>query len=398
MKQTEDQMGRFLIRVAWITVVCLLAWAVFWVATRYLLPFVLGFLIAWLLKPLIVKISVLLKIRRKFTAMAVTLLLYLLLAGLLWWIGAALISQAIRFLQQFPPQWQTLWQEKLLPLWDTLQLQLDRLLERMNIAELSSLWGKGGEPLSALLSEQAHNLWEKGLQGFTGFVSALPSFLFTLSVTVLASLFITMDYKNVSAFLARQLPEKYCRWIGETKANLLQTMGKMCKAYLILMLVTFGELFVSLLLLRVDSALLISAVIALADLLPLIGTGGIMIPWVILELVQGNYFLAAGLAMAYAIITLVRTILEPKILGRQIGLHPVIALFSMYTGVKLFGFWGLLLMPLLVLTLKDLNDTGKISLWKTDSSKKSRGDCTGAQNSAGKSGGSGSGPKQGGKG
>ena len=103
MKQSDDQMGHFLLRVAWIGVVCLLLWAGFWVATHYLLPFVLGFLIAWLLKPLIVRISALFKIRRKFTGMAVTLLLYLLLAGLLWWTGAALIGQMIRFFRQFPP-------------------------------------------------------------------------------------------------------------------------------------------------------------------------------------------------------------------------------------------------------------------------------------------------------
>lgn len=361
MKQTDDQIGHFLLRVCWITVVCALLWGGFWIATHYLLPFVLGFLIAWLLKPLIVRISTLLRIRRKFTGMAVTLLLYLLLAGLVWWTGAVLIGQTIRFLQQFPSWWQELWQGKLQSLWEGFQLQANRVLERMNITGLSGLWEAGGQQLSNFLS----SLWERGIQGFADFAAALPSFLFTLTVTVLASLFITMDYKNISAFLARQIPEKYCRWIGETKVNLLQTMGRMCKAYLILMLVTFGELFISLLLLRVENALLVSAVIALADMLPLIGTGGIMVPWVILELVQGNYFLAAGLAVSYAIVSLVRSILEPKILGRQVGLHPVVALFSMYTGVRLFGIWGLLFMPLLVLTVKDLNDTGKIPLWKT---------------------------------
>lgn len=361
MKQSDDQMGHFLLRVAWIGVVCLLLWAGFWVATHYLLPFVLGFLIAWLLKPLIVLTSALFKIRRKFTGMAVTAAA-LPAAGrpaVVDWSGAHRTDDP--FFQAVPPWWQELWQGKLQPLWEGFQLQANRLLERMDIPELSGLWETGADQLSAFLS----GLWEKGIGAFADFVAALPSFLFTLTVTILASLFITMDYKNIAAFLARQLPEKYCRWIGETKVNLLQTMGGMCKAYLILMLVTFGELFVSLLLLQVENALLISAVISIADLLPLIGTGGIMVPWVLLELVQGNYFLAAGLAVSYAIISLVRSILEPKILGRQVGLHPVVALFSMYTGVKLFGFWGLLLMPLLVLTIKDLNDTGKISLWKT---------------------------------
>ena len=144
----------------------------------------------------------------------------------------------------------------------------------MDIPELSGLWETGADQLSAFLS----GLWEKGIGAFADFVAALPSFLFTLTVTILASLLITMDYKNIAAFLARQLPEKYCRWIGETKVNLLQTMGGMCKAYLILMLVTFGELFVSLLLLRVENALLISAVISIADLLPLIGTAGLWCP------------------------------------------------------------------------------------------------------------------------
>ena len=108
------------------------------------------------------------------------------------------------------------------------------------------------------------------------------------------------------------------------------------------------ELFVGLLLLRVPYAFLLALLIAVVDILPVLGTGTIVIPWGIITLILGNFPLGIGLLILYAIITVVRQSLEPRVVGHQIGLHPLITLISMFVGVSLFGFLGLFGLPIAV--------------------------------------------------
>jgi predicted PurR-regulated permease PerM len=121
-----------------------------------------------------------------------------------------------------------------------------------------------------------------------------------------------------------------------------------------------------LLLLRVDGAIEVAALIALIDFLPVIGTGGIVIPWMLIELIQGKLPFALGLMALYLIIAVVRNILEPKLIGEQIGLHPLIMLISMYVGVKIFGFVGLVALPVTIVVLKYLYDNDKIHFFKPE--------------------------------
>ncbi len=117
-------------------------------------------------------------------------------------------------------------------------------------------------------------------------------------------------------------------------------------------------------LLRVPMAIPTAFLISFADFLPLIGTGGILVPWIIFELIRRNYYFAVALIIVYAIISLVRNIAEPKIVGAQVGLHPLVTIMGMYIGMKLFGFIGIFIAPMIILVAKQLNDTGKLKLWK----------------------------------
>ena len=114
----------------------------------------------------------------------------------------------------------------------------------------------------------------------------------------------------------------------------------------------------------IDKAVLIAMAISVFDILPVLGTGGIMIPWVIVSAISGDYKLAAGLLAVYLVVTVIRNILEPKIVGSQIGLHPVVTLASMFAGVQLFGLLGLFGFPILLSLLRRLNENGTIKLFK----------------------------------
>ncbi|MBR7060171.1 MAG: AI-2E family transporter, partial [Eubacterium sp.] len=109
--------------------------------------------------------------------------------------------------------------------------------------------------------------------------------------------------------------------------------------------------------------ILIAALIAIFDILPVAGSGGILVPWALISLVMGNFKQAIGLIIIYIVITLIRQYIEPKIVGDTLGVHPLVTLMGLYFGLKLFGFLGMFIVPLTVMTLKVFNDTGRIHLW-----------------------------------
>ncbi|MEI3147502.1 MAG: AI-2E family transporter [Merdibacter sp.] len=132
------------------------------------------------------------------------------------------------------------------------------------------------------------------------------------------------------------------------------------------MCITFVELCIGLSVLGVDNSITISFLIALFDVLPVFGTGGIMIPWIIISLLMQDIKLAVGLTIVYLIITLIRNIIEPRIVGEQIGLRPLLMLLSMYLGIRFFGFLGLFLLPATLLQIKELNEKGILHIYKTE--------------------------------
>ena len=137
------------------------------------------------------------------------------------------------------------------------------------------------------------------------------------------------------------------------------------RSYALIMSITFVELALGLTLIGVEHSLLIACLIAVFDILPVLGTGGIMIPWTIITAITGDHKLALGLLIVYLAITVIRNIIEPKIVGSQIGLHPVVTLVSMFVGAQLFGVLGLFGFPIGLSLLRHLNDTGTVRLFRT---------------------------------
>ncbi|HEX2938200.1 MAG TPA: sporulation integral membrane protein YtvI [Ruminiclostridium sp.] len=194
-------------------------------------------------------------------------------------------------------------------------------------------------------------------------ISSLPIFIFDFVITVIAACFIAADFSRVTQFLLRCLPKRYQSTARELKSFFLNTVVKLLRAYFKLMVITFIELLIGLLLLRVPNALILAAVIAVVDIMPVLGTGTVMIPWAIVEFLLGKTFLGAGLALVYAVITVVRNILEPRIVGNHIGLHPLVTLIAMVVGLKAVGVAGMVFFPVVIIIFKHLYESGIIKLW-----------------------------------
>ena len=186
-----------------------------------------------------------------------------------------------------------------------------------------------------------------GITGVYSVVKSIPSAILSLVIGIIAWIFFTKDYNYIVGFIKRQLPEGKKNLLSETKQIFSKTILKMLRAYGIIMFITFCELFLGLSILNLIGVMnngyvfMIAIAIAVFDILPVAGSGGILIPWAVVSLILGSYPKAIGLIVIYVVITVIRQYIEPKIVGSSLGVHPIVTLAGLYFGLKLFGFMGM---------------------------------------------------------
>jgi sporulation integral membrane protein YtvI len=196
------------------------------------------------------------------------------------------------------------------------------------------------------------------------FVTALPTTFIFFIITLIATFFLTKDKYIIRDFIFKQLPTTWGSKLTSLKTDLFMALFGFIKAEFIILSVTFTESFIGLSLIGVDYAFTLAIIIALFDILPVLGTGGIYVPWAIVHLIRGNYVTGIALLVLYGVITVVRYMIEPKIVGQQLGIHPVVTLMSMFAGMKLIGAAGLILGPTAVVALKACQHAGIIPKFK----------------------------------
>lgn len=210
-----------------------------------------------------------------------------------------------------------------------------------------------------------------GISGVYSVVKNIPSVLIGVVIGIVAWIFFTKDYRYIVNFIKLQLPEGKKNLLSDFKQIFSKTVLKMIKAYALIMFITFCELFIGLTILNAvgisnnSYAAIIAVGIAIFDILPVAGSGGILIPWAILSLVFGNPAQAVGLIVIYVVISVIRQYIEPKIVGTSLGVHPIVTLAGLYFGLKLFGFMGMFIVPITVMTVKAFNDAGRIHLYNS---------------------------------
>ncbi|MBR5537793.1 MAG: AI-2E family transporter [Clostridia bacterium] len=239
---------------------------------------------------------------------------------------------------------------------------LSRLRESLSALQVKYFPERSGELLPRL---QPPSLDLTALADPLGRLAAtLPDALLTAVFTLAATVLFAAYRAEVLAFLRRQIEPRRLDALRRLRRYLREALLGWCKAQGILAAVTFTLLLAGFFLLRVQSALLLSALVALLDALPLFGAGAALLPWALAELLLGNTGRAAGLALLFAVILAVRNCLEPHIVGRQIGLHPLVSLIGFYLGWQFAGLAGMLLAPILLLILVKLREWGYSRLWR----------------------------------
>ena len=208
----------------------------------------------------------------------------------------------------------------------------------------------------------------------SGVASSLPGLFISLLLLIISTFFISADYDRLTGFCLLQLDEKRREIFLLIKEYVVGTLFVCIRSYALIMSITFLELSIGLTVVGVENSIFIAFLIAIFDILPVLGTGGVMIPWIVLEALKMNFSMALALLLVYLFVTVVRNIIEPKIVGAQIGLHPVVTLSSMFVGAQLFGVLGLFGFPICLSLLRYLNENGVIRLFRMEENTNSRQD------------------------
>ena len=353
----QEKQRAFLVRTAYWAVWAVLLWLGVRYLLRWLLPFLLALALAAAVEPVIAWCRRRMGLKRGFTAAVVTIAVtgaILALAAVIVW---QLIRQAAELLGQLPG---------LLAGLPGMTEDLRQRLEDFCAACPQGLrsWL---EEVPALLGTLAAGVAQRAsgacITAAAALAAALPGVFLFCGTTALAVFFTAGSYPRVMAFFRRQLGHRLDRARG-VKANLLSTLGKWCRAQAILLGVTFCELLAGFLLMGQRYALLLAAVTALVDALPVFGTGTVLLPWAAVCLLAGQAPRAVALAALYAVISAVRSLLEPKVMAVQAGLPPLASLAAMYAGFRALGVAGMILLPMALLFVKQLHDEGYVGLWK----------------------------------
>ncbi len=207
------------------------------------------------------------------------------------------------------------------------------------------------------------------LMGLWNTAKRIPTTLVSVVVSIVACCFMTADFDSVKKLTLGFFREETRTKIIRGKNLLFPALGKMAKAYGIIITITFCELSLGLFLLQLMGIynsgyiFVIAAITAVIDIVPVLGTGTVLIPWAVFSLISANYPMAIGLFVIYACITVIRQIIEPKLVADQLGLPAFLTIVSMFIGSQIFGVIGIFILPITIVMLKLLNDEGVIHLF-----------------------------------
>ncbi len=353
-----EKRKRFIINIAFTALVLGLIFLFFKYAIKWVMPFVIGFIVSLMFRPIIKLTDKVLKIKNRVLTFFIVIIGYLLFGLILWRLGVALFEAVKAFSLNLP----NIYMNEISPFFDDVTQGFINFSKRVSPETV--------EQMKSIIDNLTKNV-QSTMLSFSGDVLSslaslskkLPFWLISFIFTILASIFISMDYEHVIEFMRRQLPDDKRNMLADIRSYLGKTLIGYSKAYLILVFLTFIEVSVGLLILRVGNPFGIAAIIAITDILPVLGTGTILIPWAILSVFVQDYYLAIGLFVLYLVVTGVRQFIEPKIVGSQLGLPPVVAIICIYLGYIWFGVFGIFLFPITANIILSLQKAGKIHLW-----------------------------------
>ncbi len=304
------------------------------------LPFILALWLAKLCTPLVSFLKAKLRIPREVASITVILGIIGIFGYALFILTAILLKELYELAQYVPK----LLENNNIALSNT---YISNLILRLIDKLPESLQGFG-EYVMQSVKNYIVSLAEpftKSIVSFAGnFAGKLPSVAVFLVSLILASYFIMSDSAVVNRILF-YVPERIKGWYQTVSKTIKRVFVYYLKSRIIIGIITFLILVTGFLIISVKSPAVIAISFCLADALPVIGLGSVMLPWALWCMIFGAYKRGIGVLLVYLVAIVIRRITEPKIVSRQMGIHPLLTVFFMYAGFKLFSGWGLIFAP-----------------------------------------------------
>ncbi|MBP3414059.1 MAG: AI-2E family transporter [Clostridia bacterium] len=353
----------FIVDAFYFIIISVILWLILKYAIGLVLPFIISFAIAAFVYRIATPLSQRIK-RLSYPAAAAiaTTVLFATFGVTLFLIGTALIRQFVEFAIWLPSIATSMTQSVI----DTVDGWIKAIPGRIGDS-IYDYFQKTISDMPGTLKTIAE-LFSGPLMNSVGAVGELalklPSLIIAIAITIISTYFISMDFKGIKSMLLSILPSGLQPLALKTKHLFCNVLLKMLKTYSFLMLLTFTELAVGFSLISlagedISYPIPLSLIIALIDILPVLGVGTVLIPWAVIELISGNSHLAIMLIALYAFVAIIRNYLEPKLIGQRFGLHPALTLVAIYVGGKLFGFIGIFALPITLIIISQLRNDEK---------------------------------------
>lgn len=334
-----------------------------WLALRFLFPLAAPMLLAFA-AAVAIEPAVKFLCRRRFprsAASGLCVIAFPSLAGILLWLLLSRVFSEFHHLSRRLPEFldaasdfMSYWQERL----GSLSLRLPPVFTQV----LNSTLAGARDYLFSLPG----TISGKVIARLTAIAANTPMWLLFAVTWIMGLYFISAAYPSILRFLRFQLSHRSFERLRRIKSALGESLGKYLKAQLIMSAITFGEMLLVFALLRVDYALVLAIAVAIIDALPVFGTGTVLLPWAVWEFIAGDPSRGLGLAISYGAVTILRNCIQAKLLGDQLGLHPAVTLLAIYAGAKAMGVAGMIIFPIAAISIKKLNDSGLIHIWKRE--------------------------------
>ncbi len=313
---------------------------ILWLLPRLLsffAPFVVGGIIALIANPMVRFLERKVRLRRKFgTVLIIGGALALVIIG-----GYAIISRLVRelagFLSDLPSVLESMG--------DQLQLafaRLDELIPSLP-GDLETTLNNLGDSLVEAIQDIAGSLGAPTVDAVGSLAMSIPSVVVGIFFAILSSYFFLAEKDKMAALYRRLMPAKVQEYLGLLRRNTGRLVGGYFLAQFKIMVVVAVLLVAGLLILQVPYAVIWAVLIAFLDLLPVFGTGTVLIPWALLEIISGRIYMGIGLLACWLITQAVRQMIQPKVVGDSMGVNPLLTLFLLYLGFRFSGIGGMIL-------------------------------------------------------
>jgi len=351
MREFFDDHKQLIDRAAFFALITVAVYLFFTLLFGLLAPFFFGLLIALIMEPLIRLMVDKLKWKR-WVASLLCLLLFIIATGSLGvWIISTLIRQMTAFVTSAPVHVEEM-VSRVNDATATWMARLDEILpeawqmpdmQEMIVPAITTLFG--GEMLDQALI----------------FATGVPNFLVGLVLALVSAYFFMADRWLIFKTVRNSCPPWLIGHMSQTRAGLSRAVGGYFRAQYILMAMVGIISITGLLILRSPYPLLLGLLLAAVDFVPILGPAIILLPWALISLMVGDFHMAIGLGVIYGVITITRQVLQPKILGAQMGAHPLASLMSIFIGLRVFGLSGLIIGPSLLMVFIAVRERGDVN-------------------------------------